>query len=171
MLDLPAGIHTAPKAGLRFHLAASLSLPEGSLLLLCGENGAGKSTFLENVLIPAVRSRHCILYLAQDMDLQRNTMAATLALMNVTVPCDLQSLALAWIRAGSCKDVIILDEFDKYRDTSCPKILDLSGFRHVVMVTHLELGERMHGFSHCFRLHFIRERSGADVHLHLEQSW
>jgi hypothetical protein len=86
MFELAAGTYPAVQAGLTFRLEQSLHLPRQSCLYLSGENGAGKSTFLEHVLIPNLRTKHRLLYLAQDMDLQQNTIRTTLALLGHDIP-------------------------------------------------------------------------------------
>lgn len=170
MLELPAGEHVAAQAGLRYHLAAPLALPQRSCLILTGENGAGKSTFLEHVLIPGIRATHRILYLAQDMDLQRTTMAATLALLGHDVPTGLADLARAWIEASACRDTIILDEFDKYPSPDQMATLNLNAFSWLVTVSHLGR-ENRHGLEHGFRLILERDNVGPDVTLRLETAW
>lgn len=170
LLELPAGTHVAIQAGLRFHLDAPLALPPRSWLILEGENGAGKTTFLEHVLIPALRASHRVLYLAQDMDLERTAMAATLALLGHDVPSALPDLAQAWIETSTCRDTIILDEFDKYLNPEQMAALRLDAFDWVVTVSHLgpPQGRRKQG--HGFRL--ILERGHEpDVRGVLEQAW
>ncbi len=171
MLELSAGTHEAANAGLRFHLTAPLALASGSLLVLCGENGAGKSTFLERVLIPSARSTHRILYLAQDMDLQRHTMAATLALLGQEVPVGITSLALAWIQACPSRDTLILDEFEKYLRPEQRETLDRLDFSWVVKVSHLCETRPRTQHRRGFRLLFERTNAGPDVDVRLEQAW
>jgi hypothetical protein len=171
MLDLPSGIHPVAQARLRYVLDPMPVLPDGSLLWLCGENGAGKTTFLEHLLIPALRGRHAVLYLAQDMELQHNTMAATLALLGHPVPSSLPELGLAWVDASPSRDVIILDEFDKYTTAEQMAALELSRFTCVVMVSHQGCFENRHGLAHGFRLVFDRPDAGSDVVARLERLW
>lgn len=170
MLELPAGAHVSAQAGLRYRLALSLALPRRSCLILTGENGAGKSTFLEHVLIPGIRATHSLLYLAQDMDMQQTTMAATLALLGQDVPPAIPDLARAWIEASACRDTIILDEFDKYTSPEQMTALNLGAFSWVVTVSHLTQ-ENRHGLDHGFRLVLERDNAGPDVALRLETVW
>lgn len=170
MFELPAGTYPVPHAGLNFVLHDSLVLPPGSCLDLSGENGAGKSTFLEHVLIPVLRKQHCLLYLAQDMELQRNTIRTTLALLGHVVPESLADMAAAWVRTSGCREVIILDEFDKYVNSEQLGALNLPAFTWAVQVSHLPRRETCTEFSHGFELLFDRE-DGALVNLRLGQLW
>lgn len=172
MLELAAGTYAVPHAGLRYELARDLRLPRGSWLRLRGENGAGKTTFLEHALIPQLRGRHCLLYLAQDMDLQQNTMRATLALLGREAPQGLADLASAWIEADDCREVVILDEFDKYLTVPQLDALNLSRFGWVVQVSHLERPGVRPNLPNGFELSFVRPDAGRpEVHLGLERLW
>lgn len=172
MLELDAGTYPVPNAGLRYELARDLRLPRGSWLRLRGENGAGKTTFLEHVLIPNLRDRHCLLYLAQDMDLQQNTMRATLALMGLEAPQGLGELASAWIEACGCREVVILDEFDKYLTAPQLDALGLGRFGWVVQVSHLERPGVRPDLPGGFELTFERPDAGRpEVHLGMERLW
>lgn len=170
MFELPAGTYPAPQAGLSFTLTQALALPPRSCLYLSGDNGAGKSTFLEHVLIPHLRGQHRLLYLAQDMELQQNTMRTTLALLGHDVPETLADMAVAWVAASECREVIILDEFDKYLSAEQLEALDLPDFSWVVQVSHLPRRERCAQFQHGFELLFDRQ-AGPNVNLRLAQLW
>jgi hypothetical protein len=159
MLELAAGTYAVPHAGLNYVLASDLRLPAGSRLRLRGEN-------------PALRRRHRILYLSQDTELQRNTIRATLALMGRTAPRGLADMVAAWIEAADCRDVIILDEFDKYLNDAQVQTLGLHRFSWAVQVSHLERAGERHEFAHEFNLHFRREGAGKPgVFLEAEQLW
>jgi predicted AAA+ superfamily ATPase len=171
LLELPTGIHVAVQSGLRFHLDTPLALPPKSWLILEGENGSGKSTFLEHVLIPGIRASHRILYLAQDMDLERTAMAATLALLGHDVPTELPNLTQAWIKASVCRDTIILDEFDKYLNPDQMDALNLDAFSWIIAISHLNQPQNRHGQDHGFRLALQRDSASSDVRLQLEKAW
>ena len=172
MLELPAGSYPVPHAGLRYVLDRDMRLPRGSHLRLRGENGAGKTTFLEHVLIPQLRGTHRILYLSQDMELQQNTIRATLAMLGHTVPQSLADMAAAWVEAGGCREVVILDEFDKYLNDSQIDALGLPRFSWAVQVSHLERPEARPAFAHGFELLFSRpDTAQPDVTLKLERLW
>lgn len=172
MLDFPAGGHPAPKAGLQFVLAAPLCLPRGSCLFLHGDNGVGKTTFLEEVFIPKIRTAHTLLYLAQDMELQQNTMRATLGLLGREAPQGLPELAAAWMEAGGCREVVILDEFDKYLTEAQLQALGLCSFSWVVQVSHLERPGARPGLANGFELSFVRpDAAKPEVRLDVERLW
>jgi hypothetical protein len=170
MFELPAQTYPVTHAGLNFVLDRALELPGRSCLYLSGDNGAGKSTFLEHVLIPRLRKKHSLLYLAQDMDLQQNTIRTTLALLGHDVPESLADMAAAWVRTSGCSEIIILDEFDKYVNSEQLGALNLPGFNWVVQVSHLPRREICTEFSHGFELAFDRQ-DGALVNLRLTQLW
>lgn len=169
MLELAAAEFTVPHAGLTFVLDDML-LPPSSCLLPRGDNGSGKTTFLEHVLIPRIRRDHQVLYLAQDLDIQFNTIRATLALLDHPVPDDPIAMATAWVRTGEYHGVLILDEFDKYLTPTAWTELALARFNWVVSVTHVHLDEHYRTLRHGFALHFERATT-ATVRLRLERLW
>lgn len=171
LLELPRATYSAPHAGLHFHLNTALALPPGSHLVLEGSNGAGKSTFLEKILIPALRPAHTIVYLAQDMALQRTTMAVTLALLGHHVPTSLPDLALAWIRASNCRDILILDEFDKYLRTDQYMALGIHNFSWAVTVSHLSQQRASSSMARGFKLTLHRDQEQPRVLMDLVQLW
>ena len=170
MFELPAGTYPAECADLNFVLDKAIALPPRSCLYLNGENGAGKSTFLEHVLIPRLRKHHGLLYLAQDMELQQNTIRTTLALLGHDVPETLADMAVAWVRTSGCREIIILDEFDKYVSSEQLFALNLTEFSWVVQVSHLPRREMCAEFSHGFELFFDRQ-AGENVNLRLTRLW
>lgn len=171
MLELAAQTYVAPQTALRFHLREPLRLPAQGCLFLRGENGVGKSTFLEHVFIPHMRTRHELLYLAQDMELQQNTMRATLALLGQTAAQELPDLAAAWIAASGCRELIILDEFDKYLSPAHKAALPLSEFTWVVIVSHLQQ-DTWPDFSHASELFFSRSSPlTTDIRVGVRRLW
>ena len=170
MFELPAGTYPAECAQLGFVLEKPIAVPPRSCLYLSGDNGAGKSTFLEHVLIPRLRKDHCLLYLAQDMELQQNTIRTTLALLGHDVHETLADMAVAWVRTSGCREIIILDEFDKYVSSEQLFALNLTEFSWVVQVSHLPRREMCAEFSHGFELFFDRQ-AGENVNLRLTRLW
>ena len=106
------------------------------------------------------------------MDLQQNTMRATLALLGGEVPRGLPDLATAWIDEGGCREVIILDEFDKYLTEAQLAALDLASFGWVVQVSHLERPGAWPSLPNGFELSFVRPDIGRpEVNLGVERLW
>ena len=84
--------------------------------VLCGENGLGKTSFLEKILIPALdRKGVDFLYIGQDIRNQLYTLRALLAAMGLSVlKADERELLRVWVRNSPTARVLVLDEFDKY---------------------------------------------------------
>ena len=84
--------------------------------ILSGENGLGKTTFLEKILIPALdKQRVDFLYIGQDIRNQLYTLRALLAAMGLSVmSADERELLRVWIANSATARVLIMDEFDKY---------------------------------------------------------
>ena len=84
--------------------------------ILSGENGVGKTSFLEMILIPALQSQHIdFLYIGQDIRNQLYTLRALLATMGLSViNADERELLRTWIVNSPAARVLIMDEFDKY---------------------------------------------------------
>lgn len=167
MFEIPSGTHHAKAVGLTYQLETPLTLPPGSCLFLTGDNGAGKTTFVEHILIPHLRTTHTPLYIAQDMELQQNTMAATLALLQKDAPPDLADLAAAWINACPCRDVLILDEFDKYATSDDLEKMRVLEFCWLVSISHTDTPRIYRKFLQGFCLHLTRDARQRD-HVHME---
>ena len=84
--------------------------------ILIGENGSGKTSFLEKILIPALDSQRVdYLYIGQDIRNQLYTLRALLATMGLTViGADERELLRVWAANSPTASVLIMDEFDKY---------------------------------------------------------
>lgn len=169
MLEIPSGTHQVP-TGLNFHLAQSVRLPENSFLSLTGNNGVGKTTFVEHVLIPFLRQTFSLLYIAQDTHLQYNTMRSTLALLSKSAPSSKPELAMAWIQAAKHKDMLIIDEFDKYLCPEQIQACDLASFGWVISVSHLDRNDLYTQFAHGFALR-LQKTDQYNTNLSLERLW
>jgi hypothetical protein len=102
---------------LNLTLAQNLELGPGpAWLRLTGDNGLGKTSFIEMVLIPALtRQQIPFLYFGQDFRTQLYTLKTALAVsFNTRVPHDMTQLLTFWIGHHRQARVLILDEFDKY---------------------------------------------------------
>ena len=89
---------------------------QGDRFVLTGENGSGKTSFLEKIVIPALDSHGVdYLYIGQDIRYQLYTLRALLATMGLSViGADERELLRVWIDHSPTARVLIIDEFDKY---------------------------------------------------------
>ena len=81
-----------------------------------GGNGFGKTSFLEKIVIPALRAGNChYLYIGQDIRTQLYTLRAFLSIQGHKVS-DIEEYELLrrWVHQGQAARIFILDEFDKY---------------------------------------------------------
>lgn len=104
-----------------------------------GDNGFGKTSFLEKIIIPAlgVEKVH-YLYIGQDIRTQLYTLRALLSVQGYKVSdTDEIELLRLWIDHGRSAKVFILDEFDKYFP-DYKFIFDWSEsfIRNYIIVTH-----------------------------------
>ena len=85
-------------------------------LRLTGDNGLGKTSFIERVLIPAlIRQKRPFLYLGQDFRTQLYTLKTALAVsLKTRVPQEIPELITQWVERQRHARICILDEFDKY---------------------------------------------------------
>jgi len=102
---------------LHFDLIDDLDLTNnGSCFYFRGENGFGKTSFLEKIIIPALRAEDVhYLYIGQDIRTQLYTLRALLSVQGYKVSdTDEIELLKLWVNHGRSARVFILDEFDKY---------------------------------------------------------
>ena len=88
----------------------------GSCFYLRGDNGFGKTSFLEKIIIPALKAdNRSYLYIGQDIRTQFYTLRALLSTKGIKVSdTDEVELLRLWILHSQSSSVLILDEFDKY---------------------------------------------------------
>ena len=81
-----------------------------------GGNGFGKTSFLEKMVVPALRNADChYLYIGQDIRTQLYTLRAFLSIQGHKVSeTDDYELLKRWVHQGRSARIFILDEFDKY---------------------------------------------------------
>jgi len=115
-MRIAKGTYCLENRHLVLDLTADLDLADGVLLYLCGDNGLGKTSFLEEVLIPTLQDDGLpYLYLGQDMGIQLYTLKASLAVAGHGLrDFDEQQLIELWMQEGRSACVFVLDEFDKY---------------------------------------------------------
>ena len=102
---------------LHFDLVDDLDFANnGSCFYFRGDNGFGKTSFLEKIMIPALGAAKVhYLYIGQDIRTQLYTLRALLSVQGYKVShTDELELLKLWIRHGRSARVFILDEFDKY---------------------------------------------------------
>lgn len=139
-MEIPRGEYPIPDRHLVLEVADDLHLAEDRVIYyLWGDNGLGKTTFAEMILIPAL-SRNDIdfLYLGQDIGLQLYTLRASLAVIgHGLVGIDGGSLLRLWMREGCAAKVLLADEFGKYRADYGSLLKDDADFvQTFVVVSH-----------------------------------
>ena len=114
---IAAGGYPVPGRGLHFDLSCELAVAEEpACYLVTGDNGYGKTTFLEKVVIAALqKAGRPFLYLGQDIRTQLYTLRAFLSVRGAAVSgVDDTRLIEMWIAQSRSADVFLLDEYDKY---------------------------------------------------------
>jgi hypothetical protein len=116
-MKIQKGKYRLEDRNLHFDLMDDLDFANnGSCLYFRGENGFGKTSFLEKIIIPAlgVENAH-YLYIGQDIRTQFYTLKALLSIQGYKVSdADEIGLLKLWINHGRSARFFILDEFDKY---------------------------------------------------------
>ena len=140
-MELKKGIYRLEERGLTFSLSDDLDFQSTeSCFYFRGGNGFGKTSFLEKIIIPGLRSDSVpYLYIGQDMRTQLYTLRALLSVQGFKVAeNDEMGLLRQWINNSKSATVFILDEFDKYFPDH-EFIFDWSDsfIRTYIFVTHL----------------------------------
>ena len=116
-MKIRKGKYRLEDRNLHFDLMDDLDFTNsGNCLYFRGENGFGKTSFLEKIIIPAlgVENVH-YLYIGQDIRTQLYTLRALLSIQGHKVSdADEIGLLKLWINHGRSARFFILDEFDKY---------------------------------------------------------
>ena len=153
------GKYRIEKRKLNFDIAENIDFHDnGGGFFVRGDNGLGKTSFLEKIIIPTLKAdRLSYLYIGQDIRTQFYTLRAFLSTRGFKVS-DLDEIELLrlWIQHSQSANVLILDEFDKYfPDYSF--IFDWSDefIRTYIIVTHLGMN---HGEAMTKNLHFCNLR-------------
>ena len=110
-------------------------------LHLTGVNGLGKTSFIEKILIPALKDRKVpFVYLGQDFRTQLYTLKAILAISGTEgVQDNISGLLSQWVHKNHQARVFILDEFDKYPDHTRQIFKISRDFIHTYfVVSHLD---------------------------------
>ncbi len=107
-----------------------------------GGNGFGKTSFLEKIVIPALKDADCnYLYIGQDIRTQLYTLRAFLSIQGHKVSeTDEYELLKRWVHQGRSARIFILDEFDKYfPDFGFIFDWSMSFIQSYIIVTHQPL--------------------------------
>lgn len=88
------------------------------IYLIKGNNGIGKTTFIEKILIPEItKNKFKFIYLSQDSDNQQYTIKSSLAVTSKKiVKKEFRILYQMWLDKMNGASILINDEFDKYLD-------------------------------------------------------
>jgi len=144
-MQIKKGTYRLEKRGLNFNLSDELNFNNSAnCFYLRGGNGFGKTSFLEKIIIPALKENKVpYLYIGQDIRTQLYTLRSLLAVQGIKVfDHDEVELLKLWINHSRSATVFILDEFDKYFPDH-GFIFDWSNafIRTYIMVTHLGYGQ------------------------------
>jgi hypothetical protein len=145
-MEIPKGKYRLDDRNLNFDIVADLNFNKsGSRFYFRGDNGFGKTSFLEKIIIPALKADNLpYLYIGQDIRTQLYTLRALLSIQGHKVSdTDEVELLRLWINQGQSASVLILDEFDKYFP-DYGFIFDWSAdfIRTYIIVTHLSMNRR-----------------------------
>mgnify|MGYP001829098414 CR=1 FL=1 len=142
-MEIPKGKYRLEDRNLDFDIVDDLNFSNsGSCFYLRGGNGFGKTSFLEEIIIPALKTDNLsYLYIGQDIRTQLYTLRALLSIQGLKVSdTDEVELLRRWIQHCQSASVLILDEFDKYFP-DYGFIFDWSEafIRTYIIVTHLAM--------------------------------
>jgi len=168
-MEIRKGKYRLESRNLHFDMADDLNFNNsGCCFYFRGGNGFGKTSFLEKVIIPALKADNLpYLYIGQDIRTQLYTLRALLSIQGhkVSGTNEVELLRL-WINQGQSASVLILDEFDKYFP-DYGFIFDWCDafIRTYIIVTHLPANRR-EAVAHNYRIYNVRfELINIDGHL------
>jgi hypothetical protein len=142
-MELRKGKYRLDNRNLHFDMVDDLNFNNsGGCFYFRGDNGFGKTSFLEKIIIPALKADNLpYLYIGQDIRTQLYTLRALLSIQGVKVSdTDEIELLRLWINQSQSASILILDEFDKYFP-DYGFIFDWSDafIRTYIIVTHLAM--------------------------------
>jgi len=116
-MKITRGEYNIKERHLRYTVAGDILFNNKPMLLsIKGENGIGKTTFLEEIMLPHLKSQDIkYLYIGQDIRTQLYTLRSMLAVSGHRVGgYSEEKILKLWVRKNRHASVFILDEFDKY---------------------------------------------------------
>ena len=116
-MEIQKGTYRLEDRNLSFDIVDDLNFNNsGGCVYFRGDNGFGKTSFLEKLIIPALKTDNLsYLYIGQDIRTQFYTLRALLSTRGFKVSdSDEVELLRQWFRHSQSARVLILDEFDKY---------------------------------------------------------
>ena len=116
-MEIQKGKYRIENRNLKFEVVENLNFHNNrGFYFLRGDNGLGKTSFLEKIIIPALKAdKLSYLYIGQDIRTQLYTLRALLSTKGIKVAdSDEFELLRLWIQDSQSASVLILDEFDKY---------------------------------------------------------
>jgi len=142
-MEIHKGKYRLENRNLNFDIVDDLNFnTSGDCFYFRGGNGFGKTSFLEKIIIPALKTDNLsYLYIGQDIRTQLYTLRALLSIRGFKVSdTDEVELLRLWIHHSQTASVLILDEFDKYFP-DYGFIFDWSAafIRTYIIVSHLGL--------------------------------
>lgn len=145
------GNYRLESRNLNFDIVDDLSFNGSNCFYFRGDNGFGKTSFLEKIIIPALRAHGLpYLYIGQDIRTQFYTLRALLSIQGLKISgMDEVDLLRLWINRGQPASIFILDEFDKYFP-DYEFIFDWSKafIKTYIVVTHLSRDRRAAAADH-----------------------
>ena len=146
-MQIHRGKYRLASRNLNFDMVDDLNLNySGGCFYFRGGNGFGKTSFLEKVIIPALKADSLpYLYIGQDIRTQLYTLRALLSIQGLKVSgTDEVELLRLWMNQAQTASVLILDEFDKYFP-DYGFIFDWCDafIQTYIIVTHLPLNPRV----------------------------
>jgi len=168
-MKISKGKYRLDSRNLHFDMADDLNFNNsGGCFYFRGGNGFGKTSFLEKVIIPALKAGNLpYLYIGQDIRTQLYTLRALLSVQGFKVSdTDEVELLRLWINQGQSASVFILDEFDKYFP-DYGFIFDWSAafVRTYIIVTHIGVN-RLESVADNYPIYNVRfELISIDGHL------
>ena len=115
-MEIPRGTYRLEDRNLNFDIVDALKVNGSDCIYFRGDNGFGKTSFLEKIIIPALKNnKRAYLYIGQDIRTQFYTLRALLSTRGFKVSdVDEVELLKLWFRHSQSASVLIMDEFDKY---------------------------------------------------------